>query len=235
LNGYDRIDSCRRTSRFVLTKSANTEGEEVTRLPAPLENLIEELVKLPTIGRKSAERLAFYMLRAEKPQVLGLADAIRAMKESISSCPQCFNVTGSGLCAICSDASRDKETICVVESPMDVMSIERSRTYRGLYHVLQGRLSPLSGITADDLRIRELVERIKKSRVEEVILATSFDVEGDATALYISSLLREIGVTVSRIGLGVPMGSSLEYADEMTLAKALEGRKKITTDKEKKS
>jgi recombination protein RecR len=207
-------------------------GRIVARLPSSLEQVIEELVKLPTIGRKSAERLAFYMLRAEKSRVLRLADALREMKERITFCPRCFHVAEGGLCAICSDASRDSTVICVVESPLDIIAIEKSGTYRGLYHVLQGRLSPLAGVTPEDLRIRELLERVKKDKISEVILATNPDVEGDATALYVSGLLQNLGIAVSRIGLGVPVGSSLEYADEMTLARALEGRKRITADKE---
>jgi recombination protein RecR len=202
----------------------------VARLPSSLEHLIEELMKLPTIGRKSAERLTFYLLRAEKSQILRLAGAMRDVKERITFCPQCFHVAEGGLCTICSDPSRDASVICVVETPMDIIAIEKSSTYRGLYHVLQGRLSPLAGVTPDDLRIRELVERIKKTKVSEVILATNPDVEGDATALYVSGIVQKLGVKVSRIGLGVPVGSSLEYADEMTLAKALEGRKAISPE-----
>jgi recombination protein RecR len=206
----------------------------VARFPSSVERVIEELMKLPTIGRKSAERLAFHLLREEAPKVFRLADALREMKERITFCTECFHVAEGELCAICANPSRERSVICVVESPMDVIAIEKSGTYRGLYHVLQGRLSPLAGVTPDDLRIRELVERIKKNKVSEVILATNPDVEGDATALYVSGLLRDLSLAVTRIGLGVPVGSALEYADEMTLAKALEGRKAMSSDKEGK-
>jgi recombination protein RecR len=192
-------------------------------------------VKLPTIGRKSAERLAFFLLQAEKPQVLRLADVIRDMKNSIRLCKECFNVAEGELCTFCSDPARDKSTVCVVESPIEVISFERSGTYHGLYHVLHGRLSPLAGVTPEDLKIDDLIERVKDGDIKEVIIATNPDVEGDATAIYISKLLGETDVAVTRIGLGLPMGGSLEYADEITLGKAIEGRKKLIHNKEKKS
>jgi len=196
------------------------------RSPA-FETLIAELSKLPGIGRKSAERIAYSLLKAPPEQASSLAASIRDVKEKIFFCSVCFNLTETDPCPICKDPGRDRGLILVVEDPMDADAFERAGNYRGLYHVLQGRLAPLKGVTPDQLRVRELLDRVKKGKIHEVILATNPDVEGDATALYISRQLAELPVEVSRIGLGLPMGGSLEYADGITLEKALEGRKSI--------
>lgn len=191
------------------------------------ESLIAELNKLPGIGRKSAERIAYHFVKSSHEYVLSLTKAIRAVKENIISCSTCFNLAETNPCPICADPSRDTGQILVVEDAMDIASFERASVYRGRYHVLQGRIVPLKGVTPDHLRIRELVERVKGGSIKEVILATDPDVEGDATALYISRLISPFGVEITRIGLGIPMGGSLEYTDSITLEKALEGRKKF--------
>lgn len=190
------------------------------------ESLIAELSKLPGIGRKSAERIAYHILKMPPRDALALADAMKKVKEKMFFCPACFNLTDTNPCLICSDTKRTSDQILVVEDSMDIAAFERSGVYHGLYHVLQGRITPLKGITPDHLRIRELINRVAKGKVKEVILATNPDVEGDATALYISRQLAPLSVEVTRIGLGIPMGSALEYADSSTLEKALEGRKK---------
>lgn len=199
------------------------------RFPEPLERLISELSKLPTIGRKSAQRLAFHFLKTSEEQVHALAHALDQLKSRLHLCKNCFYVTEEEYCAICQNPSRDPAQICVVEEPMDVAAFEKSGAYQGLYHVLLGRLSPLHGVTPDDLRIRELMARVTDSEkpVREVILATNPNVDGDATALYLSRMIEPLGVRVTRLGLGLPIGSSLEYADELTLRKAFEGRKEL--------
>ena len=197
------------------------------RIPS-LETLVAELNKLPGIGRKSAERIAYHILKIPGKEADALASAIRAVKEKIFPCSVCFNLTEQDPCPICSDPSRNPELILVVEDPMDIPAFERSGIYKGLYHVLQGKLAPLKGITPEQLRIKELISRVKKGNVKEVILATNPDVEGDATALYISKKLEAHPVEVSRIGLGIPIGGALEYTDSITLQKALEGRKRVT-------
>ena len=195
--------------------------------PAALENLIDSFASLPGIGRKSAQRLAFHILSLSDEEAERFADTIREAKKNIHTCPVCQNLTDGELCPICASPNRDRTTICVVSEPRDVLSIERSREYRGLYHVLHGALSPMNHVSPDDLRIRELLERLGREETEEVILATNPDTEGDATAMYISRLIRPFGVKVTRLGFGVPVGSNLEYADDATMLKALEGRREM--------
>lgn len=192
-----------------------------------VETLVEQFSKLPTVGRKTARRLASYILKMPREEVVMLAEALIAAKDRVKSCEVCFNVTDSSPCPICSSDKRDQMVICVVEEPNDVMAVERTQEYRGVYHVLGGAISPLDGIGPDDLRIRELIARVANAsggRPAEVILAMNPNVEGDTTAYYIAQLLHPLGVSVSRIARGLPIGGDLEYADEATLSRALEGR-----------
>jgi recombination protein RecR len=193
--------------------------------PAPVARLIDELRRLPGVGPKSAQRIAFHLLRGAKEDCDRLAAAVSGLLEGIRLCSVCNAVTDAELCATCRDAGRSDRTICVVEEPHDLISVERTRDYRGRYHVLHGALSPLQGVGPDELRVQGLLERVRKGGVEEVILATSPTVEGEATAVYLARLLKPLGVRVTRIAMGVPVGSDLEWADEVTLAKALEGRR----------
>jgi recombination protein RecR len=192
-----------------------------------LELLIEELSKLPSIGAKSAQRIALHMLRAPREDALRLADAIRALRERVRFCGVCGNFTEQDPCLLCTDSRRDGALVCVVEQPGDVIALERAGSFRGRYHVLGGALSPLDGVTPDSLRIRELLERLRAGEIQEVILATNPNVAGEATALYLHRLLTPLGVKVTRIARGVPMGSDLEYSDQVTLARALEGRREV--------
>ena len=193
----------------------------------PLALLIESLEKLPGIGLKSAQRLAFWLLQADEETVEALASAIANIKRAIRNCSVCFNYTDEDLCPICADARRDHSQVCVVADARDLMALERSGEYRGVYHVLHGVLSPIEGVMPDDLRIGELTERVKKGGVSEVILATAFTVEGDATASYIGDLLQPLGVRVTRIAGGLPVGGDLDYADQATLIQALEWRREM--------
>ena len=197
------------------------------RFAPPLERLIERLKKLPGIGGKSAQRLAFFLLGATRDEARALADAILDVKESIRLCTICFNITDTDPCLVCSDTGRDRASICVIEEPHNVVAIEKSGQFHGLFHILHGSLSPLRGVGPDDLKIAPLLERLKDGSVKEVILATNPNVEGEATAVYLSRLLKPLGVRVTRIGLGLPVGSELEYADEVTVGKALEGRREL--------
>ncbi|TDI26666.1 MAG: recombination protein RecR [Acidobacteria bacterium] len=190
----------------------------------PLVRLTEQLQRLPSIGPKSAQRLAFHLLKQPREEVDQLCDAIRDVKELISYCSICSNITDRDPCFYCTDHSRDRRIICVVEDPHNVASIERTREFKGAYHVLMGALSPLKGIGPDDLHITGLLERVGIGDVNEVILATNPNVEGEATAIYLAKLLKPLGVRVTRIAMGVPVGSDLEYADDITLLKAMEGR-----------
>ena len=192
-----------------------------------LELLIEELVKLPSIGQKSAQRLALHLLRAPKEEALRLAEAIRALREHVGFCGTCGNFSETDPCAICTDSRRDAALVCVVEQPGDVIALERTGQFRGKYHVLGGALAPLEGTHPDQLRIRELLVRLNDGAVKEIILATNPNVAGEATALYLSKLLQPMGLKVTRIARGVPMGSDLEYSDLVTLARALEGRREV--------
>ena len=192
-----------------------------------LELLVEELSKLPSIGQKTAQRLALYILKAPNEDSLRLADAIRAVKERVGLCGTCGNFSDEDPCRLCSDAERDGSLICVVEQPGDVIAFERTGRFRGRYHVLGGALSPLDGTHPEDLRIKPLLERLRGDAVTEIILATNPNVAGEATALYLSKLLAPLGVRVTRIARGVPMGSDLEYSDQVPLARALEGRREL--------
>ena len=195
--------------------------------PAALERLTEEFARLPGIGSKSAQRLAFYTLSLSQDEAESFANAILEAKAQVHTCPICQNLTDRDKCAICDDDERDHGVICVVAEARDVVAMERAREYAGVYHVLHGVISPLSHIGPDDIRIRELLERVKAGGVREVIMATNPDTEGEATAMYISRLLRPLGVRVTRLAYGIPVGSQLEYADEVTLLRALEGRREI--------
>lgn len=199
----------------------------MARMIRPLANLYEQLRRLPGVGSKTAMRLAYHVMDMPADEVALLAQALTNAKQQIHYCKQCFNLTDSEICEICSDADRDRYTICVVEQPQDIAAMERSHGYRGLYHVLHGVLSPLDGIGPDNLRIRELFQRLQSESITEVILATNSNVEGEATATYLAQLLKPAGITVSRIAHGLPVGGELEYADEVTLSRALENRRII--------
>ena len=195
-------------------------------LPDPLIRLIEELQRLPGVGPKSAQRLAFHILRTPREQTDRLGDAIRDVKDQVTYCSICNNITDADPCVFCSRDDRDKHLICVVEEPQNVSAIEKTREFKGTYHVLMGAISPLQGIGPDDLKIKGLLARIGTG-VSEVILATNPNVEGEATAIYLARLLKPLGVKVTRIAMGVPVGSDLEYADEVTMHKAMEGRREV--------
>jgi recombination protein RecR len=195
-------------------------------LPDPLVRLIEELQRLPGIGPKGAQRLAFHILKTPREQADRLADAVREVKERVTYCSICNNITDTDPCTFCSSAARDRHVICVVEEPQNVAGVEKTREFKGLYHVLMGALSPLQGIGPDDLKIKGLLGRVSEG-VTEVILATNPNVEGEATAIYLARLLKPLGVKVTRIAMGVPVGSDLEYADEITMHKAMEGRREV--------
>ena len=195
--------------------------------PAALQNLTDQFARLPGIGGKTAQRLAFYVLSLPQQEAQSFADAIVKAKQEVHTCPCCQNLTDRELCPICGDDSRDHGQICVVAEPKDVIAMERSREYRGVYHVLHGVISPLNHVTQNDIRVRELLLRVGSGNVHEVIMATNPDTEGEATAMYISRLLRPMEVKVTRLAYGVPVGSQLEYADEVTLSRALEGRQEI--------
>lgn len=195
--------------------------------PRPLNKLIDELSKLPGIGGKTAQRLAFHILSLDDSEVEALAKAMVEAKGKLHYCSVCGNLTDTDPCAICSDATRSKELICVVESPQDVLAIERIREYRGFYHVLNGVISPMDGIGPDEINLKSLIVRLQDSEVKEVIVATNPNIEGEATAMYIARLLKPSGIIVSRIAHGLPVGGDLEYADEITLLKAVEGRRAL--------
>ncbi len=192
-----------------------------------MTQLIEQFTKLPGIGRKTAQRLAFHVISMTKEDVHSLAKAIVSAKENIRYCKTCTNLTDKETCNICSDKRRNPELICVVEDPRDVVAMERTKEFKGYYHVLHGAISPLEGIGPEDINIKELLTRIGSQTIEEIIIATNPNIEGEATAMYISKLLKPIGIKVTRIAHGIPVGGDLEYADEITLAKALEGRREI--------
>jgi recombination protein RecR len=196
-------------------------------LPEPLTRLVEQLQKLPGIGAKSAQRLAFHILRTPREDAERLCDAIRDVKDRVTYCSVCNNITDIDPCADCTSGSRDQRIICVVEEPQNVSVIEKTREFRGMYHVLMGALSPLQGVGPDDLKIKGLLGRIGSGTVEEVILATNPTVEGEATALYLARLLKPLGIRVTRIAMGIPVGSDLEYADEVTMTRAMENRRDL--------
>jgi recombination protein RecR len=193
----------------------------------PVARLIEAFARLPGIGPKTAQRLTFFLLRAPAEASHELADAIVGMRETVLFCSTCFNITAEEPCAICADERRDRSTVCVVEEPLDVLAIERTRGYRGLYHVLHGALSPIEGIGPDDLKIAPLLARLRDGTIREIILATNPNVEGDTTAQYLTQLVKHLDIRVSRIARGLPVGGDLEYADEVTLAQAMENRRAI--------
>ena len=195
--------------------------------PAALQELSDQFARLPGIGGKTAQRLAFHVLSLPLEDAQEFADAIINAKKTVKSCPVCQNLTDRELCPICADDQRDQGVICVVAEPKDVIALERSREFNGTYHVLHGVISPLNHVTQDDIKIRELLRRVASGEVREVIMATNADTEGEATAMYISRLLRPMEVKVTRLAYGVPVGSQLEYADEVTLSRALEGRQEI--------
>ena len=195
--------------------------------PAPLEHLVEQFARLPGIGGKSAQRLAFHVLDLPMEDAREFADAIVNAKQSVTLCPVCQNLTDGGLCGICASPKRDETTICVVADPRDVIAIERAREFRGHYHVLHGVLSPMNHVGPDDLQIKSLLDRVAAGGINEVIMATNPDTEGEATALYISRLLKPFGVKVTRLAYGIPVGGHLEFADDATLMRALEGRREL--------
>jgi recombination protein RecR len=192
-----------------------------------IARLIDELRHLPGIGQKTAQRLAFHLLRADRDRALALADAIRDAKEKIRECSVCNNITDQDPCIFCASSSRDRKLICVVEDATNIQAVEKTRQFSGLYHVLGGALSPLQGIGPDQLKIKSLIERLKGGVVEEIIIATNPTAEGEATAVYLSKLIKPLGVRVTRIAMGIPVGSDLEYADEVTMLKAMEGRREL--------
>lgn len=197
----------------------------MAELPQSLEQLIRELSRLPAIGPKTAQRLAFHILRQDRSQVEALAQAILEVKTSIGYCQRCWNIAEGRLCAICRSSHRDPSLICVVESPMHLLAIERTAEYKGLYHVLHGVISPIDGVGPEDIHVPELLVRVQEGGISEVIIATDADIEGEATAVYLHRALAPLGVTVTRPAHGLPVGGDLEYADELTLAKALSGRR----------
>jgi len=193
----------------------------------PIARLINELSRLPGIGGKTAQRLAFHIINMPKDRVLDLTKAIIKAREEVRYCSVCCNLADKDPCALCNSQNRDQSVICVVKDPRDVIAMEKMQDYKGVYHVLHGTISPMEGIGPDDIRIKELIQRVSKGHVREVIMATNPDVEGEATAVYISRLLKPMGIRVTRIAHGIPVGGDLEYADEVTLAKALEGRREM--------
>ena len=195
-----------------------------------LQKLIDELGKLPGVGPKSAQRIAFHLIKIPEQDALSLADAIQQAKQKVRFCETCFNMSDEVICEICSDSQRDSSLVCVVEEPRDIVALERTREYKGLYHVLQGAINPIDGIGPEQLKIRELLERLKGNTVVEVILCTNPNIEGEATAMYLAKLIEPLGIQVSRIASGLPVGGDLEYADELTLGRALEGRRNISGD-----
>jgi recombination protein RecR len=195
--------------------------------PEAVTRLVDELARLPGIGPKTASRLAYHMLRAPLEQVQSLGEAISQLRDRITYCTTCYNITELDPCPICEDQRRERDTVCVVEEPLDVLAIERTGEYHGLYHVLHGAISPVEGIGPEDLRVAELVERVRGGAIVEVILATNTSLEGEATAMYVQRQLLPLGVRVTRLARGLPVGGDLEYADAITLARALEGRRKM--------
>ena len=193
----------------------------------PVQDLIDELGRLPGVGPKSAQRIAFYLLKSSKEDALRLSRAITEVKDRISFCRRCYNVAEGELCLLCSDARRDPSVVCVVEEPRDIVAVEKTGEYTGVYHVLQGAISPIEGIGPEQLRVKELLTRIESESVTEVILCTNPNLEGEATAMYLARLLTPLGVKVTRIASGLPVGGDLEYADELTLGRALEGRRQV--------
>ncbi len=202
-------------------------NESLPSTVEPINKLIQEFNKLPGIGPKSAQRLAYYLLRAPEEQSRLLAEAILSVKQQVILCSVCFNVTDSNPCRICCDTERNQRQICIVEQPQDILALEHTRIYKGLYHVLHGAISPTEGVGASDIRLRELLERLKDSQVDEVILATNTNLEGEQTAFYLNHLITPLGIKVTRLARGLPFGTELEYADDVTLTRAFEGRQEL--------
>jgi recombination protein RecR len=196
-------------------------------LPEPLARLVEQLQKLPGIGAKSAQRLAFHILKTPREDAERLCEAVRDVKDRVTYCSVCNNITDTDPCAFCTSSTRDQRLICVVEEPQNVSVVEKTREFKGVYHVLMGVLSPLQGVGPDDIKIKGLLTRVGTDSVDEVILATNPTVEGEATALYLARLLKPLGVRVTRIAMGIPVGSDLEYADEVTMSRAMDGRREL--------
>lgn len=194
---------------------------------APVQDLIDELGRLPGVGPKSAQRIAFHLLKLPREDALRLATSITVVKDTVSFCDRCFNIAAGDECEICTDARRDPAVLCVVEEPRDIVAVEKTNEFRGRYHVLQGAISPIEGIGPDQLKVAELLARIEPEGVTEVILCTNPNIEGEATAMYLSRLLKPLGLSVTRIASGLPVGGDLEYADELTLGRALEGRREV--------
>jgi recombination protein RecR len=194
---------------------------------APVQELIDELGRLPGVGPKSAQRIAFHLLKIAKPDAMRLATAIREAKDRVSFCQRCFNIAEGDACELCTDERRDPTILCVVEEPRDIVAVEKTQEFNGRYHVLQGAISPIEGVGPEQLRIRELLQRLDGEGVQEVILCTNPNLEGEATAMYLSRLLKDLDVKVTRIASGLPVGGDLEYADELTLGRALEGRREV--------
>jgi recombination protein RecR len=202
----------------------------VSAYSPPVQDLIDELGKMPGVGPKSAQRIAFHLLKIPAEDALRLARAITEAKSRVAFCTRCFNVTEGELCAVCTDDKRDATVLCVVEEPRDIVAVEKTGRFRGRYHVLQGCISPIEGIGPDQLRVAELLARIEPEQVTEVILCTNPNIEGEATAMYLGRLLKPLGLSVTRIASGLPVGGDLEYADELTLGRALEGRREVDGD-----
>lgn len=196
---------------------------------AAVQDLVDELGRLPGIGPKSAQRIAFHLLKVAPEDAMRLADAIVAVKERVTLCTRCFNVAEGELCNVCTDPGRDSSVLCVVEDPRDIVAVEKTQEFRGRYHVLQGALNPIEGIGPDQLRVRELLSRLDSEGVKEIILCTNPNLEGEATAMYLARQLKPLGLTVTRLASGLPVGGDLEYADELTLGRALEGRREVET------
>jgi recombination protein RecR len=202
----------------------------VSTYAGPVQDLIDELGRLPGVGPKSAQRIAFHLLKLPKADALRLAGSIVEVKDKVTFCTRCFNIAEGAECHICSDTRRDTSVICVVEEPRDIVSVERTGEFKGRYHVLQGAISPIDGIGPDQLRVRELLARLDDEGIAEIILCTNPNLEGEATAMYLSRLIKPLGVRVTRIASGLPVGGDLEYADELTLGRALEGRREVDGD-----
>jgi len=202
-------------------------NHDLTPTAEPVNKLIQELNKLPGIGPKSAQRLAYHLLRVPEEQARLLADALLSLKQKTTLCSICFNVTESAPCSICRSDQRDRSRICIVEQPQDILALEHTKVYNGLYHVLHGAISPTEGVGTDDIRIKELLERLQGSSVGEVILATNLTLEGEQTAMYLNKLISPLGIRVTRLARGLPFGTELEYADDVTLTRAIEGRQEF--------
>ena len=197
---------------------------------APVQELIDELGRLPGVGPKSAQRIAFYLLKLPRDDALRLARSITEVKDRVSFCTRCFNISEGDECMICADTKRDTTLLCIVEEPRDIVAVEKTGEFRGRYHVLQGAISPIEGIGPDQLKVKELLVRLDAESIEEIILCTNPNIEGEATAMYLSRLLQPLGVKITRIASGLPVGGDLEYADELTLGRALEGRREVAND-----